>query len=123
MFLLGTQVLSIKSEKKERSFNTEVVDLGKTYDFLTNDNISYSFTLILLFQVRRSLCIHYVNNDCIFQYIFSAIGWFLSRSVWTLYRGDSVSSDPAFSELSDFVFSDQTAFSNVALGAAYVSAR
>ena len=70
MFLLGTQVLSIKSEKIERIFNNEVVDLGKTYDFLTNDNISYSFTLILLFQVRRILCNYCVNKDCIFSVYF-----------------------------------------------------
>ena len=33
-------------------FGSEVIDLGATYDFLTNDNNTYQFTAILIFQVR-----------------------------------------------------------------------
>ena len=33
-------------------FSGEPVDLGSTYDFLTNDNISYSFTVLLIAQVQ-----------------------------------------------------------------------
>ena len=32
-------------------FGSEVIDLGATYDFLTNDNNTYRFTAILIFQV------------------------------------------------------------------------
>ena len=57
VILLGTQILSLNCEKMKfgsepRLFSNEVVDLETTYDFFTNNNISYRFTLILLFQVK-----------------------------------------------------------------------
>ena len=40
-----------------------------------------------------------------------------------LFRGDSVSSDPNLTGLSDFLLSDQTATNNLAVGVGYVSLR
>merc|ERR1719350_1963977 len=105
-FFLCSFGLETKDESSEpRLFSGEVIDLGNTYDFLTNDDVSYRFTAILIFQL-----------------IFSAIGWFSFRALWILIRGDAVSSDPEISSLVDFLLSDQTAVSNVSLGVLYALA-
>ena len=52
-FILCGYGLESKEESSEpRLFSGEVIDLGNTYDFLTNDDVSYRFTAILIFQVR-----------------------------------------------------------------------
>merc|ERR1719206_255250 len=95
----------IEKKISSRIFSGEPVDLGSTYDFLTNDNISYSFIVLL-----------------IAQYIFSVVGLIISHLVWSMARGDSVSSDPGIASLQDFLLSDQTAANNVALGFSYAIA-
>ena len=47
----GINNKKIVESLEARIFSGEPVDLGNTYDFLTNDNISYSFTVILIAQV------------------------------------------------------------------------
>ena len=58
-YALFSSIFGLKAfeEKVEKSvdpklFGSEVIDLGPTYDFLTNDNNTYQFTAILIFQVK-----------------------------------------------------------------------
>ena len=59
-FFLEIQALSISKENvakpaegsEPRTFSSEVVDLGATYDYLTNSDTSYLFLLVLAFQVN-----------------------------------------------------------------------
>jgi len=109
-FFLESEALSISKETvaepsevlEPRTFSSEVVDLGATYDYLTNSDTSYLFLLVLAFQ-----------------YVFAGVGWFITRSAWVLIRGDAVGSDPDFTGLADFLLSDQTATNMVALGVGY----
>jgi len=111
--LLGTQAASLSSEQsgqagessEGRTFSDEVVDLGATYDYLTDNDVSYLFILVLAFQ-----------------YVFAGAGWFTLRAGWMLLRGDAVGSDPDITSLSDFLLSDQTATNMVALGVGYAIA-
>ena len=59
-FFLESEALSISKETvaepsevlEPRTFSSEVVDLGATYDYLTNSDTSYLFLLVLAFQVN-----------------------------------------------------------------------
>ena len=59
LFTLFFSIFGVKAgdENVEKSFDpklfgSEVIDFGATYDFLTNDNNTYQFTAILIFQVK-----------------------------------------------------------------------
>ena len=54
IIIKGVNNKKIVESLEARIFSGERVDLGNTYDFLTNDNISYSFTVILIAQVGNS---------------------------------------------------------------------
>ena len=48
------------SEKEDRSINSktftrEVVDLGKTYDFFTNENVALRFYIVIIAQVNDNM--------------------------------------------------------------------
>jgi len=83
-------------------FSSEVVDLGNTYDFFTDERTALRFYIVI-----------------IAQYIFGTIGWFFSSSLWHLIRGEEISTDPNLSGLVNFVLSDQAAVGNIALGTGY----
>ena len=50
--ITATSAGEIEKKISSRIFSGEPVDLGSTSDFLTNDNISYSFTVLLIAQVQ-----------------------------------------------------------------------
>merc|ERR1711885_87399 len=79
--------------------SNEEINLQEVYGFFTSDAVAQGFVINIIGQL-----------------MFTTAGWFLSSHLWSLARGDGVSTETDFGALQDFLLSDQTAVINVALG-------